>query len=135
MKSSDNGSKPGLLHNATDTSLNATTSSAAISQSPFNEKSDDTLPCHEQKDVEAGLSPESPDDHEVYPEGGLAAWLVVFGSFCGLIAALGIMNSLGIFQAYLATHQLAHYNESTIGWIFSVYSFLSFFCGQLSHKS
>ena len=36
---------------------------------------------------------------------------------------------MGIFQAYLATHQLSRYSESTIGWIFSVYTFLSFFCG------
>lgn len=34
-----------------------------------------------------------------------------------------------MFQAYLSTHQLSGYNESTIGWIFSVYVFLSFFCG------
>lgn len=39
------------------------------------------------------------------------------------------MNSIGTFQAYLATHQLAAYSESEIGWIFSVYTFLSFFCG------
>lgn len=41
----------------------------------------------------------------------------------------GPRNSIGTFQAYLATHQLSHYDESTIGWIFSVYTFLSFFCG------
>ncbi|EMC98719.1 hypothetical protein BAUCODRAFT_65822 [Baudoinia panamericana UAMH 10762] len=39
------------------------------------------------------------------------------------------MNTIGIYQAYLATHQLANYSESTIGWIFSLYVFLSFFCG------
>jgi MFS family permease len=39
------------------------------------------------------------------------------------------MNSLGTYQAYLSTHQLADYNESTIGWIFGIYAFLSFFSG------
>ncbi|OJD35853.1 mfs monocarboxylate transporter [Diplodia corticola] len=70
-----------------------------------------------------------PSDEVVYPEGGTEAWLVVLGSFSGMLASFGMMNSVGIFQAYLATHQLSHYDESTIGWIFSVYTFLSFFCG------
>ena len=36
---------------------------------------------------------------------------------------------VGVFQAYLSEHQLKNYDESTIGWIFSLYVFLSFFCG------
>ncbi|KAF2142313.1 uncharacterized protein K452DRAFT_248933 [Aplosporella prunicola CBS 121167] len=46
-----------------------------------------------------------------------------------MFVAFGIMNSMGIFQAYIAEHQLSHYDESTIGWIFSTYTFLVFFCG------
>lgn len=65
-------------------------------------------------------------DGTFYPEGGSRAWLVVFGSFCGLVAALGLMNSVGIYQAYLAEHQLSGFSESSIGWIISVYVFLSF---------
>ena len=64
-----------------------------------------------------------------YPEGGLRAWLVVFGSFCAMLAAFGLANSVGTYQAYLSTHQLADYDESTIGWIFSIYVFFAFFCG------
>ena len=64
-----------------------------------------------------------------YPEGGLRAYSVVFGSFCGMLAAFGLMNTVGTFQAYLSTHQLSAYSESTIGWIFGLYIFLSFFCG------
>ncbi|KAI9708354.1 MAG: hypothetical protein M1820_004058 [Bogoriella megaspora] len=68
--------------------------------------------------------------HEVtYPEGGLQAWLVVFGSFMGTIACFGMMNSIGTFQAYVSAHQLQSYNQSQIGWIFSIYAFLAFFCG------
>jgi hypothetical protein len=28
-----------------------------------------------------------------YPEGGLRAWLVVFGSFCGMVGSFGFMNT------------------------------------------
>lgn len=69
------------------------------------------------------------DDEVTYPEGGLGAWLVVLGSFMGLVAALGMMNTVGVYHAYIATHQLAGYSESSISWIFSMYVFLSFFCG------
>lgn len=69
------------------------------------------------------------NDEEAYPEGGLTGWLVVLGSFSGMLAAFGMMNTVGVFQAYLSTHQLKDYDESTIGWIFSIYVFLSFFCG------
>ncbi|KAJ9618804.1 hypothetical protein H2204_012936 [Knufia peltigerae] len=64
-----------------------------------------------------------------YPEGGREAWLCVFGSFCGLVASLGMINTIGIYQAYLSTHQLKDYSESTVGWIFGIYAFLSFFFG------
>jgi uncharacterized membrane protein YjjP (DUF1212 family) len=78
-----------------------------------------------------------------YPEGGRQAWLVVFGSFAGMMASFGFMATgmcciyinfvltftVGIFQEYLTSHQLEKYGESTVGWIFSVYIFLSFFGG------
>jgi MFS family permease len=83
-----------------------------------------------------------------YPEGGFEAWLVVFGSWSGIVASFGFMNSrkfrnccsfnvlatcsqlvVAVFQEYLSRNQLVGYSESTIGWIFSVYIFLSFGCG------
>ncbi|KAL2039240.1 hypothetical protein N7G274_007908 [Stereocaulon virgatum] len=77
--------------------------------------------------------PKTPDEDEVasspYPEGGLRAWLVVFGSFSGMTASFGVLNMAGTFQAYLSTHQLANESPSSIGWIFSLYAFLTFFCG------
>jgi hypothetical protein len=60
-------------------------------------------------------------DETPYPEGGLRAWLVVFGSFCGMTASFGFMNTIGVFQTYLSNNQLKEFNDSTIGWIFSVY--------------
>lgn len=64
-----------------------------------------------------------------YPEGGLQAYLCVLGSFCGLMASLGMMNSIGTYQSYISTHQLRDSSESSIGWIFGIYAFLSFFAG------
>lgn len=68
-------------------------------------------------------------DHNTYPEGGLRAWSVVLGSFSGMTASFGILNIAGTFQAYVSTHELAHESPSTVGWIFSLFAFLTFFCG------
>jgi len=70
-----------------------------------------------------------PTDTHTYPEGGLRAWLVVLGCFSGMTACFGLMNSVGVFQAYLSVHQLSHLPPFTVGWIFSIYVFLAFFCG------
>ena len=73
-----------------------------------------------------------PDAAELdYPEGGLRAWLVVLGSFTGMTACFGLMNTIGTYNAYLSEHQLAGYSPSVIGWLFSIYIFLAFFCGVL----
>lgn len=69
------------------------------------------------------------DDPSTYPEGGLRAWLVAFGAFCGMFAGFGVLNSIGIFNAYLQNNQLRGEDESTVSWIFSIYSFMCFFCG------
>lgn len=69
------------------------------------------------------------EDENFYPEGGLEAWLVVFGCWCSLLAALGVMNTLASFQANIHRNQLKDYTEGQIGWIFSVYAALSFGLG------
>lgn len=68
-------------------------------------------------------------DEYLYPEGGIRAWLVVFGSFCAMFGSLGIANTLASFQAYISMNQLSNYSPEQIGWIFSLYTFLSFACG------
>ncbi|KAJ8071097.1 hypothetical protein OCU04_001440 [Sclerotinia nivalis] len=75
------------------------------------------------------LSESDSEDEYKYPEGGLQAWLVVLGSWCGMFCSFGIANSTGSFQAYLAANQLASYSDSQIGWIFSLYSFILFIGG------
>lgn len=69
------------------------------------------------------------DDVITYPEGGWIAWSVVLGSFMSCFGSMGLMNSLGIFQAYLEDHELQNYSSGKIGWIFGLYTFLAFFCG------
>lgn len=90
---------------------------------------------HTKKELgEGAASPATSSKDETgdkYPEGSLKGWLCVFGSFIGLLASLGLVNSLGSFQAYLETHQLQEYDPGKVGWIFSVYTFLTFFCGIL----
>jgi hypothetical protein len=71
------------------------------------------------------------EDENFYPEGGLQAWLVVFGSVCSLLAALGVMNTLGSFQAYISRNQLREYSEGQIGWVFSVYACFAFGFGVI----
>ncbi|KAL7930395.1 major facilitator superfamily domain-containing protein [Trichoderma chlorosporum] len=66
---------------------------------------------------------------ETYPEGGLKAWVVVAGSWFAMIASMGLMNSVAVFQAYTLSHQLKGHSEGTVGWIFSIYTFLAFFGG------
>ena len=64
-----------------------------------------------------------------YPEGGRAAYLSLFGCFCAWMSAYGLMNTIGTFQAYLGTHQLAGYSEADVGWIFGLYLFMAYCCG------
>jgi hypothetical protein len=84
---------------------------------------------HQPLDCESQSITSTTPNEVTYPEGGLEAWSVVLGSFLGLLAALGMMNTVGIYHAYIAEHYLQDYTESTISWIFSMYVFLSFFCG------
>jgi MFS family permease len=148
MHSEPNGSKPGPI-----TDRNELTRVNTFPQAEFTIPPSDTLsPCRSAQthtadaqvseklkesrrsatatgDEESRSDTSHADDEVTYPEGGLEAWLVVFGSFMGLVAALGMMNTVGVYHAYIAEHQLKDYSESSISWIFSMYVFLSFFCG------
>lgn len=57
---------------------------------------------------------------EDFPEGGLRAWSVVFGAFCGLVACFGLLNTTGVLETYIQKNQLVNESSSTIGWIFSI---------------
>ena len=62
---------------------------------------------------------------DVYPEGGLRAWLVVAGSFVTLFCSLGMQSSIGVLQAHWESDQLKSYAPGTIGWITSVFVYLN----------
>lgn len=78
------------------------------------------------------------DEDIEFPEGGRRAWFVVFGSWCALFSSLGLMNTLGVFEKNVSTHQLRHLDAATVGWIFSLYAFCTFgiglFVGPLFDK-
>lgn len=84
-------------------------------------------PASDKSDSSSGHETLLGDEH--YPEGGLEAWLVVLGAWCGLLASLGLMNSIATLQTYIATHQLSGYDEGIISWVFSMYTALCFLCG------
>ncbi|KAK4187639.1 putative monocarboxylate transporter [Podospora australis] len=64
-----------------------------------------------------------------YPESGTAAWTVSFGSFCAMMCGMGLINSVGMFQALISTSVLPSHSSQAIGWIFGVFVFVSYFCG------
>ena len=52
----------------------------------------------EHTSVPVDSESDSLSDEETYPEGGLTGWLVVLGSFSGMLAAFGMMY---VFTLYL----------------------------------
>ncbi|OKL61824.1 hypothetical protein UA08_02489 [Talaromyces atroroseus] len=64
-----------------------------------------------------------------YPEGGRDAWLVVLGAWCGLTASLGIYNTTGVFEVVISKVLLPEDGSSTLGWMFSIYAFVTWICG------
>jgi MFS family permease len=66
------------------------------------------------------------DDPDKFPDGGRTAYMVLAGSFIGLTGVLAFVNTAGVTEHYIATAILPDTDVSTIGWIFSIYNFLSF---------
>ncbi|CAK7229619.1 hypothetical protein SBRCBS47491_007312 [Sporothrix bragantina] len=87
-----------------------------------------------QKDEESAPAPAppagppgmSPAD---FPDGGLEAWLVVFGGWCGLFCTFGLINCIGVFEAYYVAGPLSNYSQGTVSWILSVEVFFMTFGG------
>ncbi|KAF5677190.1 monocarboxylate transporter [Fusarium heterosporum] len=66
-----------------------------------------------------------------FPDGGLEAWLVVFGGWCALFCTFGVINCVGVFQKYYVSGPLKDYDSSAVSWITSVESFFMVFCSAI----
>lgn len=81
-----------------------------------------SIPNQEQSQFDS----DTDNDGIEYPEGGFKAYCVLLGSFLGLVVEFGLINSIGVIQTYVATHQLSDAKASTVSWIFSVFLALSY---------
>ena len=75
------------------------------------------------RDEEVAIPIIDPEDD--FPEGGLRAWLVVASAWLMLFPAFGFMVSIGTLQDYWRQHQLSYMTSRDIGWIPSVFVYLT----------
>ncbi|TDZ14528.1 MFS transporter asaE [Colletotrichum orbiculare MAFF 240422] len=66
-----------------------------------------------------------------FPDGGTQAWLAVFGGWCALFCTFGLINCVGVFQAYYLDGPLRDYPSSTVSWITSLQVWTMTFGGAL----
>jgi MFS family permease len=69
------------------------------------------------------------DAEDNFPEGGMRAWLVVASAWLLLFPSFGFMVSIGTLQDYWGQHQLSYMSSRDIGWIPSVFVYLSLALG------
>lgn len=88
----------------------------------------------EKDEVEAAPAPPGPPPGmrpSDFPDGGLEAWLVVFGGWCALFCTFGLINCVGVFQQYYVQGPLRDYDPSAVSWIMSTQVFAMMFGGVL----
>ncbi|KAF6806043.1 monocarboxylate permease-like protein [Colletotrichum sojae] len=66
-----------------------------------------------------------------FPDGGRDAWLAVFGGWCALFCTFGLINCVGVFQAYYLDGPLKDYPSSTVSWITSLQVWTMTFMGAI----
>ncbi|KAJ7580900.1 major facilitator superfamily domain-containing protein [Mycena floridula] len=71
------------------------------------------------------------DSGEDFPDGGLRAWLVVFGTVCNTFVTFGYVNAWGVFQSYYQQTILRDSSPASIAWIGSIQYALVFLPGLL----
>ncbi|KAH9871583.1 hypothetical protein J1614_005838 [Plenodomus biglobosus] len=79
------------------------------------------------RDEESGIPIVDAEDN--FPEGGLRAWLVIASAWLLLFPSFGFMVSIGTLQDYWGQHQLASMTARDIGWIPSVFVYVSLALG------
>ncbi|KAJ7261068.1 major facilitator superfamily domain-containing protein [Mycena rebaudengoi] len=82
----------------------------------------DTLMAHPvaEEKFDEGEVENSDKEVDNFPEGGRAAWMVVFGAFLLNTAAFGYALSYGTFQQYYQLTLLRHRSSADIAWIGSL---------------
>lgn len=83
----------------------------------------------DEKDIMANFVA---SDDRFYPEGGFKAYTVVFGAFAGLVPVFGAFNMTSVIETYLQNHQLKDQTTTAIGWIFSLFQFMTCFTSIFS---
>ncbi|KAJ7580774.1 major facilitator superfamily domain-containing protein [Mycena floridula] len=97
---------------------NPTVSESATMASPRS--SNEKLPIPRTSSTDKGQAGDVAKAIDEYPDGGLRAWLIVFGTACGTFSTFGYVNTWGVFQSYYEETLLKDYSPSTIAWIGSV---------------
>ncbi|KAK1593465.1 major facilitator superfamily transporter [Colletotrichum navitas] len=64
-----------------------------------------------------------------FPDGGAEAWSMVFGGWLTLFCTFGLINCVGVFQAYYMQGPLREYPPSTVAWITSTQVWTQTFMG------
>ncbi|ESX02857.1 Conserved hypothetical membrane protein [Ogataea parapolymorpha DL-1] len=77
---------------------------------------------------EEGLLEASDPDEVYYENNKKRSWLVVLGSFFGLLPVWGLANSIGVIQTQLLEYELSGVSTTTVSWIFSIYTALLQIC-------
>jgi hypothetical protein len=64
-----------------------------------------------------------------FPEGGWRAWSVVLGAWCAMIPSMGMLNTIGVLDAWIGENQLAALPKSQTAWVVSLYGFFLYIGG------
>lgn len=72
----------------------------------------------------------SPNVDDDFPEGGWRAWSVVLGAWCAMIPSMGMLNTIGVLEAWIGENQLAALPKSQTAWVVSLYSFFLYIGGS-----
>ncbi|KAG1801265.1 major facilitator superfamily domain-containing protein [Suillus variegatus] len=97
---------------------------------PYHEDKQASETLVEAYPVTKGSDPPSLSDE--FPEGGLAAWITVLGSFLVQFSGFGYATSFGVYQDFYTQHYLTKETSSAISWIGSVNMFLLTSVGLVS---
>ncbi|KAK5995713.1 Altered inheritance of mitochondria protein 24 [Cladobotryum mycophilum] len=121
----------GRNHRETPQTSNNSPSSSDKSSTPKNETTDTA------SDLEVGTTITQLQQQQQqqrpnltdFPDGGVEAWLMVAGGWCALFCTFGLVNCVGVFEAYYVSGPLKQYPSSTVSWISSAQVFIMIFLG------